>query len=94
MESVNQQYIRHGTIHIIRVPQGQYGLCTENAIPKFLREGILVTNSAVFQFDGLQLVNQPYVRHGNFLYLIIGSLGKRNYAYSQNSKGKSCSSNE
>lgn len=28
-----------------------------------------VANSAVFHFDGLQLVNQPYIRHGSLRYL-------------------------
>jgi hypothetical protein len=37
--SVNQQYLKHMSLHIMRVPRGHYGLVTENTIPKFLPEG-------------------------------------------------------
>jgi len=70
-ESVNQQYLKHGSIHIIRVPKGHYGLVTENTVPKLLPEGVHVTNSNVFSFDGLQLINQPYINHGTLHILRI-----------------------
>ena len=38
-QSINQPHIHHGSVHVIRVPKGYYGLVTENSIPKFLQEG-------------------------------------------------------
>lgn len=70
-ESVNQQYLKHGSIHVIRIPKGHYGLVTENTIPKLLSEGVHVTNSNVFSFDGLQLINQPYINHGTLHILRV-----------------------
>ena len=70
-ESVNQQYLQHGSIHVIRVPKGHYGLVTENTVPKLLIEGVHVTNSNVFKFNGLQLINQPYLNHGTLHILRI-----------------------
>jgi len=70
-KSVNVQYLKHGSIHVIRVPKGHYGLVTENTVPKLLPEGVHVTNSNVFSFDGLQLINQPYINHGTLHILRI-----------------------
>eukprot|EP01114_Cavostelium_apophysatum_P001457 TRINITY_DN1125_c0_g1_i4.p1 TRINITY_DN1125_c0_g1~~TRINITY_DN1125_c0_g1_i4.p1 ORF type:complete len:733 (-),score=224.80 TRINITY_DN1125_c0_g1_i4:49-2136(-) len=70
-ESINQQTLSHGSIHVIRVPKGHYGLITENAVPKLLPEGIHVTNSNVFQFEKFELINQPYIRHGTLHILRI-----------------------
>jgi hypothetical protein len=71
VENINQQYLRHGSIHIIRVPKGHYGTVTENTVPKLLPEGTHVTNSNVFSFDGLQLINQPYINHGTLHILRV-----------------------
>eukprot|EP01119_Soliformovum_irregulare_P018339 TRINITY_DN55_c1_g1_i1.p1 TRINITY_DN55_c1_g1~~TRINITY_DN55_c1_g1_i1.p1 ORF type:complete len:693 (-),score=234.92 TRINITY_DN55_c1_g1_i1:66-2144(-) len=63
-EKINQPYIKHGSIHIVRVPKGSFGLVLEAGVPKMLPEGIHVANSNVFSFASLQPINQPYLNHG------------------------------
>jgi regulator of protease activity HflC (stomatin/prohibitin superfamily) len=70
-ESINQQYLNHGNIHIIRVPQGYYGLVIENTKPKILLEGEHITKSKYLTFNGMQLINQPYIQHGTLHILRI-----------------------
>jgi hypothetical protein len=70
-KQVNQQYLKHGSLHIMRVAKGFYGLVTDNNIPKLLPEGTHVTNANVFSFDGVQLINQAYITHGTFHILRI-----------------------
>jgi len=70
-QTINQEYIKHGSIHMIRVPKGFYGLITENAIPKLLPEGLHITNSNVFTFDGIQTINQPCLSHGTMHILRV-----------------------
>eukprot|EP01116_Phalansterium_solitarium_P011180 TRINITY_DN267_c0_g1_i3.p1 TRINITY_DN267_c0_g1~~TRINITY_DN267_c0_g1_i3.p1 ORF type:complete len:694 (+),score=299.14 TRINITY_DN267_c0_g1_i3:257-2338(+) len=64
LKDINQQYIQHGSIHIIRVPKGSYAAVTDNNVPKLLPEGVHVTNSNVFSFNGMQSTNQVYIQHG------------------------------
>eukprot|EP01116_Phalansterium_solitarium_P011181 TRINITY_DN267_c0_g1_i4.p1 TRINITY_DN267_c0_g1~~TRINITY_DN267_c0_g1_i4.p1 ORF type:complete len:684 (+),score=319.91 TRINITY_DN267_c0_g1_i4:134-2185(+) len=64
MVPVNQSYLHHLSIHIIRVPKGSYGKITEDMVPKLLPEGVHVTNSNVFSFAGMQSANQIYIGHG------------------------------
>jgi regulator of protease activity HflC (stomatin/prohibitin superfamily) len=70
-QALNQQYIKHNTFHIIRVPKGYFGLVTENNIPKLLEEGVYVVNSSQFSFDGLKIINQPYIQHGTIHILRV-----------------------
>jgi len=70
-KSVNVQYLNHSSIHLLRIPKGNYGLVTESTFPKLLPEGVHITNSNVFTFDGVQIMNQPYVTHGTLHILRI-----------------------
>lgn len=72
---INQNYIQHRSIHIIRVPKGHYGLVTENNIPKVLSEGVHVVNSNVFRFDKLECANKDYINHGT-IHIIRVAKGK------------------
>jgi len=60
---INTPYLDHGSLHLIRIPKGFYGLVIENTVPKLLQEGVHVTNSNVFEFKGFQKINQPYLSH-------------------------------
>eukprot|EP01117_Protostelium_nocturnum_P011094 TRINITY_DN4026_c0_g1_i1.p1 TRINITY_DN4026_c0_g1~~TRINITY_DN4026_c0_g1_i1.p1 ORF type:complete len:725 (+),score=259.13 TRINITY_DN4026_c0_g1_i1:386-2560(+) len=60
----NKSLIQHGSIFIIRVPRGEFGLVIENQIPKLLSEGLHVTNSNVLTFVEFKTTNQPHLRHG------------------------------
>jgi hypothetical protein len=71
VKNINTSYLQHGSIHIVRVPQGHYGLVTEVGVPKFLPEGVHVTNSNLLTFDGLQSANQPYLKHGTIHLLRV-----------------------
>eukprot|EP01119_Soliformovum_irregulare_P018340 TRINITY_DN55_c2_g1_i1.p1 TRINITY_DN55_c2_g1~~TRINITY_DN55_c2_g1_i1.p1 ORF type:complete len:685 (+),score=227.55 TRINITY_DN55_c2_g1_i1:51-2105(+) len=74
-KALNQPYIQHGSLHIIRVPNGSYCFVTEAGVPKMLPEGIYVTDSNVFVNNGLQNINQPYLNHGT-LHLLRIAKGK------------------
>ncbi|CAL6004351.1 Conserved_hypothetical protein [Hexamita inflata] len=60
---VNKEYINHRTIHIIRVPKGQYAKIIENNIPKILKSGLYVVNSNYFVYGGLIDMGAPYICH-------------------------------
>jgi hypothetical protein len=60
---VNKEYINHKTIHIIRVPKGQYAKITENNIPKILKSGFYVVDSNYFVYGGLIDMSAPYICH-------------------------------
>ena len=40
MVRIDEPYIQHGTIHIVRVPKGQYGCVRQNNVPALLPPGI------------------------------------------------------
>jgi hypothetical protein len=42
MQSANQPYLTHGTIHLMRVAKGEVALVTDNNIPKLIGEGTLL----------------------------------------------------
>lgn len=60
---VNKEYINHNTIHIIRVPSGQYAKITENNIPKILKSGFYVVDSNYFSYGGIVDMSAPYICH-------------------------------
>jgi len=62
-KEINQEFIKHGTINILRIPQGKYGKVVENNIPKLLSAGNYVTDSSLFTYHGLVDVNQPHIQH-------------------------------
>ncbi|PRP81599.1 prohibitin domain-containing protein [Planoprotostelium fungivorum] len=63
VQDLNQPCLKHGSLFVIRVPRGQFGKVTENAIPKLLGEGVHVTNSNLLTFDGFVSANQPVITH-------------------------------
>eukprot|EP01113_Clastostelium_recurvatum_P042398 TRINITY_DN686_c0_g1_i3.p1 TRINITY_DN686_c0_g1~~TRINITY_DN686_c0_g1_i3.p1 ORF type:complete len:680 (-),score=251.32 TRINITY_DN686_c0_g1_i3:72-2111(-) len=62
--SVNKDHIRHGSIHIVRVPKGKLGLVTNNNKPQLLPEGTYTFNAQVFAFSGLKDLNEPLIQLG------------------------------
>lgn len=42
VQLINQPYLSHGTLHILRIPKGQIALVTNNNKPKLL-EGTVMT---------------------------------------------------
>jgi len=70
-KTVNQNYLNHGNIHIIRVPRGSYGLVRENNVPKLLAEGLHVTVSNIFAFDSIKTANTAHIQHGTINILQV-----------------------
>jgi regulator of protease activity HflC (stomatin/prohibitin superfamily) len=62
-KDINQEYIHHGTIHILMIPQGKYGLVVENNVPKILKSGRYVIDSNYFSYAGSVDENAEYIRH-------------------------------
>lgn len=62
--SMEEQYIKHGTIHIIQVPKGRLAKVMENVTPKLLTEGVHVVDHPNFHFSGLEKLNAPLIKHG------------------------------
>lgn len=61
--NVNQDYITHGTVHIMRIPKGQYGCVVENNIPKVLKTGVYVVDSQYFSYEGMKNMDESYINH-------------------------------
>jgi regulator of protease activity HflC (stomatin/prohibitin superfamily) len=60
---VDQEYINHQTIHIIRVPKGKYAKVVDNNIPKILKSGFYVIDSNYFTYAGLVDMSEEYINH-------------------------------
>eukprot|EP00746_Dinoflagellata_sp_MGD_P069212 gnl/MRDRNA2_/MRDRNA2_28371_c0_seq1.p1 gnl/MRDRNA2_/MRDRNA2_28371_c0~~gnl/MRDRNA2_/MRDRNA2_28371_c0_seq1.p1 ORF type:complete len:798 (+),score=166.15 gnl/MRDRNA2_/MRDRNA2_28371_c0_seq1:99-2492(+) len=69
MIDMNTTYIGHGTLHVIRIPKGQYGKIWASSqhgglIPRLLAEGVHVVDSALFKFEGVTSVQEMHISHG------------------------------
>jgi regulator of protease activity HflC (stomatin/prohibitin superfamily) len=62
--SMEEFYIRHGSIHIIQVPKGHLAKVTEDVVPKLLPEGVHKVDHPNFHFKGLELLSSPLIKHG------------------------------
>jgi len=58
------EYIRHGTIHIIQVPKGSLGLVFESSCPVMLEEGVHLYDSPTLKFVGIHSKQQAQIIHG------------------------------
>eukprot|EP00811_Abedinium_folium_P009647 NODE_18915_length_868_cov_10.237517.p1 GENE.NODE_18915_length_868_cov_10.237517~~NODE_18915_length_868_cov_10.237517.p1 ORF type:complete len:260 (+),score=56.23 NODE_18915_length_868_cov_10.237517:2-781(+) len=68
MGDVNAATLSYGTIHIVRVPRGQYAkvwVASANGAlePKLLREGCHVLDSSIFNFAGHIDVAKEHIQH-------------------------------
>jgi len=59
-----EEYVKHGTIHIIQVPKGSLGLVFESSCPVFLEEGVHLYDSPTLNFVGIRNKQQPQILHG------------------------------
>eukprot|EP01119_Soliformovum_irregulare_P016722 TRINITY_DN4885_c0_g1_i3.p1 TRINITY_DN4885_c0_g1~~TRINITY_DN4885_c0_g1_i3.p1 ORF type:complete len:828 (-),score=288.93 TRINITY_DN4885_c0_g1_i3:82-2565(-) len=59
----NSQRISHGSLTILRVPEGSYGLVNERGIPKVLPEGCHVTDTNSLEVVSVVSQNTPYIAH-------------------------------
>jgi hypothetical protein len=62
--SMEETYVKHGTIHIIQVPKGNLAKVMENVVPKLLPEGVHMVDHPNFHFQGLELLSSPMIQHG------------------------------
>lgn len=58
-----KDYISNSTIHILRIPQGYYGLVEYNNSPHILTHGTYVIDSALFKFTKIVSINEKYIQH-------------------------------
>ena len=70
-KEINQERIEHGTINILRIPQGYYGKVIENNIPKLLKAGNYVVDSALFSYHGLVSINETHIKHSTIQIIRI-----------------------
>jgi len=59
-----EEYISHGTLHIIQVPKGRIGLVFEGGYPRFLHEGVHIYDSPTLKFQGIQGLMSQQISHG------------------------------
>lgn len=71
--NVSDQYINHGTIHIIRVPLGSYGKIMLESKPMLLpyRRDPYVFTSPLLKYDGIVQESTPYIEFGNLHILRV-----------------------
>eukprot|EP01112_Ceratiomyxa_fruticulosa_P011686 TRINITY_DN3196_c0_g1_i2.p1 TRINITY_DN3196_c0_g1~~TRINITY_DN3196_c0_g1_i2.p1 ORF type:complete len:671 (-),score=99.89 TRINITY_DN3196_c0_g1_i2:125-2137(-) len=60
-EKTNTSYIRHQTIHLVRVPQDKLALVTYNNKPLFLPFGNYVFNTDIFRFHQIKDFQEPKI---------------------------------
>ncbi len=76
----SDQVIDHGTLHIIRVPQGSLGKVLIESRPYLLpyRKDPYAFSTAFLKFDGFVLESEPYIAFGNLHLLRVpaGSVAK------------------
>jgi regulator of protease activity HflC (stomatin/prohibitin superfamily) len=62
---VQENYIQHGTFHVLRVKRGTFALVWESPTqPRILREGTYAVKSASFRFEKFVNVEEHYIKHG------------------------------
>jgi hypothetical protein len=61
--NADQEKIIHGTIDILRVPKGKYGLVQDNNVPKIIKSGFYVIDSNYFQYLGSVDMNASHINH-------------------------------
>jgi regulator of protease activity HflC (stomatin/prohibitin superfamily) len=60
---MNSEIISNGTINILRIPQGKYGIVVEDNIPKVLKSGCYAIDSNYFKYEKSVDINTPYIQH-------------------------------
>eukprot|EP01116_Phalansterium_solitarium_P011184 TRINITY_DN267_c0_g2_i4.p1 TRINITY_DN267_c0_g2~~TRINITY_DN267_c0_g2_i4.p1 ORF type:complete len:889 (+),score=349.16 TRINITY_DN267_c0_g2_i4:54-2720(+) len=77
LEDVNQEYIHHGTLHILRVNKGKVALVSENNLFRLLPEGTHCFNSSTFVFHKFEASYQPLIKHGTItrFRIVKGEIG-------------------
>mmetsp|Transcript_68680 Transcript_68680/g.159250 ORF Transcript_68680/g.159250 Transcript_68680/m.159250 type:complete len:732 (-) Transcript_68680:133-2328(-) len=63
--SVDEEHVRHGSYHVLRVPRGSFGMITEQARAKLLPEGTHAVDNPVFEYKGLVNTIEAYINHGS-----------------------------
>jgi regulator of protease activity HflC (stomatin/prohibitin superfamily) len=71
----NQKHIQHSTIHILIVPANEYALVVETNVPKILKSGVYVIDSAFFTVSGFVPVNREHIEH-HTLHIVRVPKGK------------------
>lgn len=61
--AMKDTYCKHGTIHIIQVPKCHVAKVVQNAVPKLLHEGLHAVDHPNLEFNGLELLSSPIIRH-------------------------------
>ena len=69
---MNKENIKHGTINILRIPQGHYAKVIEANVPKLLTPGNYVIDSALFTYSGLCAMNEPFIQHETIKIIRVG----------------------
>jgi hypothetical protein len=67
---INQPYVNHGTLHILRVPKGSVALVSDNNKPKLL-EGTHCINSKTFTFVKMEALQQTCIKHGTITRFVV-----------------------
>jgi regulator of protease activity HflC (stomatin/prohibitin superfamily) len=76
---VKEDYVAHGTFHILQVQRGSYALVWESPTqPRILREGKHVVASPTFRFEKFIRLEEVYIKHGTIHIIQVpkGQLGK------------------
>merc|ERR1719181_2067688 len=76
---VKENYVQHGTFHILQVKRGSYALVWESATqPRILKQGDYVVVSPTFKFEKFVPMEETYIRHGTIHIMQVpkGHLGK------------------
>jgi regulator of protease activity HflC (stomatin/prohibitin superfamily) len=62
---VKENYVQHGTFHILQVTRGNYALVWESPTqPRILQQGNYVVASPTFRFEKFIAVEETYIKHG------------------------------
>lgn len=61
--AMEDEYIKHGTIHIIQVPKGNLAKVLEGVSPKLLTEGVHMVDHQNFHFKGLVDLKSLLIQH-------------------------------
>ena len=69
--AMNQNHLKHGTIHILRVPEGQCVKVIENGYYKLLLAGTHVINSPLVTVGEFTQLNEPLITHGTLTRFIV-----------------------
>ncbi len=69
------EYFQHGSISIVRIPQGRIGLAYDDNQPVILNPGIYVKNSQSFSYKASYSETESYIQHDT-IHLIRVNKGK------------------